>query len=359
MTIFRSIALIMTALIPMTLAAQGKLQFETPEWDFGTILETDGRVSHTFTGRNVGNAPIVILDVATTCGCTVPAFSKQPILPGQETSIMVTYDPANRPGIFNKELWVYSSERKRIATLRIRGDVTPRVKSVEELYPIDAGNGLGLTSTLCAFAYLYPGQAKQSAIGCANLSQHTIRLELRSEAESGLLRLKYPRQLEPGQRAQIDISYLIPADKPRYGTLRDVMEVVVNGRSNGTTLVFHAIGVDTPPAGANSRTAKAEFSENFLKFGPIRRSGGVQRRTLTLSNAGSAELIVRAVECDAPVWVSLTPGRKIAPGGSADFEVTVDPAGLDYGVLSKHMTIVTNDPSRPMRRLRVTAIVED
>lgn len=359
MTFIRFIALIMMVLIPASAAAQGKLLFENPEWDFGTILETDGRVSHTFIARNVGNDPIVILDVVTSCGCTVPEFSKQPLLPGREMAITVTYDPANRPGVFNKELWVYSSERKRIATLRIRGDVTPRVKSAEELYPVDAGNGLRLTSTLCAFAYLYPGQMEQSAIGCANLSQHPIRIELRPEAESGLLRLKYPRQLEPGQRAQIDISYLIPSSKPRYGTLRDVMEVVVNGRSNGTTLVLHAIGVDTPPAGSNAPKAKAQFSENFLKFGSIRRSGGVQRRTLSLSNTGNAELIVRAVECDGPVRVSLAPGRTIPPGSSADFEVSVDPATLDYGVLSKHLTVITNDPSRPMRRLRITAIVEE
>ena len=114
---------------------RAQLAFEPSEWDFGTIRETDGPVSHTFTGKNGSDRPLVILDVVTTCGCTVPEFSKQPILPGAETRITVTYDPANRPGAFDRELWVYSSDRKRIATLTIRGQVTPARRASRSSIP--------------------------------------------------------------------------------------------------------------------------------------------------------------------------------------------------------------------------------
>ena len=153
------ITLIILMLCGLTARGQQVLSFENPTRDFGTIREADGPVSHTFTGVNRSDKPLVILDVVTSCGCTVPRFSKQPILPGGKTEITVTYDPANRPGIFNKDLTVYSSERKKIATLTVQGSVTPRPKSLEELYPIDAGGGLRLTTTLNAFAYLYPGQS--------------------------------------------------------------------------------------------------------------------------------------------------------------------------------------------------------
>ena len=56
-------------------------------------------------------SPLVILDVVTSCGCTVARFldaNRSP--PGDKTQITVTYDPANRPGTFTKELWVYSSD---------------------------------------------------------------------------------------------------------------------------------------------------------------------------------------------------------------------------------------------------------
>ena len=92
------IILILLTLYGLQSPAQGSLTFDTPRWDFGTIQELDGPVSHTFTGENRGDKPLVILDVVTSCGCTVPRFSKRPILPGEKTEITVTYDPRKPPG---------------------------------------------------------------------------------------------------------------------------------------------------------------------------------------------------------------------------------------------------------------------
>lgn len=228
MTARRHILLTLLALCAFATAAQAQLVFTPDTWDFGTIRETDGRVSHTFTGENRGNTPVVILDVVTTCGCTVPQFTKRPIRPGEKTTVKVTFDPANRPGAFTKELGVYSSERKKVATLTIRGNVTPRMKSTEELYPVDAGGGLRLSTTLNAFSYIRPGQQVQSAIGYANTSGKTIRLELHPLESSGLLTVTAPREIAPGEQGSINIAYLIPEADPRYGTLRDALEVRVD-----------------------------------------------------------------------------------------------------------------------------------
>lgn len=352
------ISLILTLLGCTGGFAQGKLVFESPTWDFGTIREVDGRVSHTFTGENRGDRPLVILDVVTSCGCTAPTFSRRPILPGQKTRITVTYDPTNRPGLFDKDLTVYSSERQKIATLAIRGKVTPRPKSIEELYPVDAGGGVRLTTTLNAFAYIRAGQSVQGSFGCVNTSSRTVRLELRPEYESGLLRLGAPKELAPGQRASIDVAYLNPAAQPRYGTIRDALELFVDGRTNGTVLVTHGIGVDAD-AGSDEKTApRCEFSENILKFGSLKRTEPLQRLVFRLSNTGTADLIVRAVEGEGQVATTLRPGIRVAPGQSLRVEVMLDPGSLDYGVMSEHLIVVTNDPVRPMRRIRVTAIIE-
>lgn len=355
----RVISLIILTLCALTASAQKQLTFQPDTWDFGTIRETDGRVSHTFTGVNRGDTPLVILDVVTTCGCTVPAFSKQPILPGRKTQITVTYDPANRPGSFTKELWVYSSEKRKIATLTVQGDVVPRQKSVEELYPVDAGGGLRLASTLNAFTYIYPGRQEQASIGYANTSKHPIRLELRPEIASGLLRTDYPKHIAPGERGEINFSYLIPADKPRYGTVRDVLEVLTDGQGNGTRLVTHGIGVDPQPANAGQKAPKAEFSENILKFGTVEHAGPSREMHFTLSNTGGAELILRAVEGQGHVTTTLAPGQRIAPGASLRCSIRLDPRMQDYGIMTEHLMVVTNDPVRPMRRIRVTAIIEE
>lgn len=338
--------------------AQAQLRFEPAVWDFGTIREADGRVSHTFTGVNRGDKPLVILDVVTSCGCTVPQFTRKPVLPGGKTAITVTFDPANRPGSFTKELGVYSSDREKIATLTIRGNVAPRERSVEELYPTDAGGGLRLNTMLSAFTYIYQGRRVQGSVGYANTSERPLTLELRPQTVSGALETDYPRRIAPGERGEIDLAYFIPADRPRYGTLSDTFEVAVDGRSNGTLLMAHGIAVDNP-AGSGKKRPAAQLSENILKFGAVKRRGPVVRQRFTLSNTGSGELIVRAVESDGRIATSLRAGKRIAPGGSETFEATFDPAQQDYGVMTDRLMIVTNDPARPMRRLRVTAIVED
>ena len=89
--------------------AQSGLVFDRPAWDFGTIRETDGPVTHRFVCRNEGEHPEVILQVTTTCGCTTPRYTRKPILPGEEAEITVTYDPANRPGNFSRKLAVFTA----------------------------------------------------------------------------------------------------------------------------------------------------------------------------------------------------------------------------------------------------------
>lgn len=341
--------------------AQNRLAFEPAVWDFGAIEEADGPVDHTFTGRNVSDRPLVILDATSSCGCTVPSFSRKPVLPGAETQIVVRFDPTNRPGSFEKDLWIYDSDRKRIATISIRGSVVPRKKSIEELYPVDAGNGLRLTSTLCAFTYIYPGVNMQSAIGCINTSDRPIDLDLRPDPEirSGLLQTGFPKRLEAGARGEINLAYLVSADKPRYGTLRDALELFVNGKSRGTTIVAHGIVADNPADMPESRAPRSEVSANVLKFGTVKHGAPIQTLRFTLTNTGRGALVVRAVECGKALAVSLEAGTEIPAGGSREIEVLLDPREAAYGAQSSFLLLITNDPMRPMRRIRTTAVIED
>lgn len=351
--------LLIFMLYTLTATAQGKLLFAPSEWNFGTIREADGRVTHIFSGQNTGNKPVVILDVTTTCGCTAPEFSKQPILPGAKAQIKVTFDPANRPGTFAKDLVVYSVERQKIATLTVRGSVVARKKTPEELYPVHVGGGLRLTENMCAFTYVYQGRQVQSSIGFLNTSNRTVTLTLRPETSTGLLTLGYPRTIAPGQRGELNFSYLIPAEKPRYGTLNDTFAIQVDGKTSETALLVHGIGVDSPASVTLSRAPKAEIEKNIVKFGAVKHSASLRKEPLMILNQGTAALIVRAVEISGNFSTSLREGARIPAGGSATYEINLDPSQQDYGTLTGQMMIVTNDPSRPMRRVRLTAVIEN
>jgi hypothetical protein len=91
--------------------------------DFGTIKESDGKVSHTFVVKNEGTKPLTITRVVPSCGCTSSGFTEAPIAPGKTGEIHVTYDPQGHPGPFTKTVSVYSNGKAGSQVLIIRGNV--------------------------------------------------------------------------------------------------------------------------------------------------------------------------------------------------------------------------------------------
>lgn len=100
-------------------------EISSPEtdFDFGVIKEANGKVSHVFTIKNTGTAPLVIAKVQPSCGCANPEYSKEPVAPGKDTKIKITFDPAGRPGPFTKTIAIYSNGRDGAFILRIKGKV--------------------------------------------------------------------------------------------------------------------------------------------------------------------------------------------------------------------------------------------
>ena len=92
-------------------------------YDFGDIKEADGAASHTFTLLNNGELPLVISRVVTSCGCTQPEWTKEPIAPGKTGEVRVAYDTAGRPGPFTRTISVYSNGKTGNYVLTIKGDV--------------------------------------------------------------------------------------------------------------------------------------------------------------------------------------------------------------------------------------------
>lgn len=93
------------------------------EHDFGTIKEANGKVTHTFVVKNTGTTPLVITRIVPACGCTTPEYSSEPIAPGKERKIVVTFDPLGLPGAFVKSIAVFSNGKDGALILRIKGKV--------------------------------------------------------------------------------------------------------------------------------------------------------------------------------------------------------------------------------------------
>ncbi len=102
----------------------GTLSFAKTVHNFGTI-DKDKKVSFRFEFENLGNEPVLIQDVSTTCGCTASEWSKAPVEKGQKGFITVIFNPKNRAGTFNKSIFVKSTAPapNDVILLKIKGEI--------------------------------------------------------------------------------------------------------------------------------------------------------------------------------------------------------------------------------------------
>lgn len=124
----KRIIFILTAILLSVVAVsaqkkQAVISAQETSFDFGSIKEADGNVSHTFKIDNTGDGPLVITRVIASCGCTTPEWTKEPIAPGKSGDVKITYNPANRPGAFVKTISIYSNGKKGSFILTIKGKV--------------------------------------------------------------------------------------------------------------------------------------------------------------------------------------------------------------------------------------------
>jgi hypothetical protein len=107
------------------------MQFAKVEHDFGTINEGQS-VEYTFQVKNTGAAPLVIQEAKPSCGCTVPAWTKEPIPPGGNGFVKAKFDSSGKSGIQNKTITVTANTWPKQTVLRFKAMVTPKATTGAE-----------------------------------------------------------------------------------------------------------------------------------------------------------------------------------------------------------------------------------
>ena len=101
---------------------RAEIYFEKTVHDFGAIAH-QGNGTYEFEFVNKGNAPLVLSNASSSCGCTVPNYPKTPIAPGEKGKVTVRYD-TNRIGGFSKTVTVTSNAKSAPSVvLYIKGEV--------------------------------------------------------------------------------------------------------------------------------------------------------------------------------------------------------------------------------------------
>lgn len=101
---------------------QAQIKFDKVDYDFGNFSESNPEQKCVFTFTNIGNAPLIINQAVASCGCTIPSYTKAPILPGKKGQIEVTYNGKGKfPGHFKKTITVRTNGIPEMTRLYIEG----------------------------------------------------------------------------------------------------------------------------------------------------------------------------------------------------------------------------------------------
>jgi len=85
-----------------------KIVFDAESYDFGTLTEGE-KTTHTFLFKNEGNRDLYLLQSNASCGCTVPKYSKEAIVPGEKGELKVTFDSSGKKGKQNRKISIISN----------------------------------------------------------------------------------------------------------------------------------------------------------------------------------------------------------------------------------------------------------
>lgn len=97
-------------------------QFEEETHDFGKITQGE-KVTYNFKFKNSGSGDLLISNATASCGCTVPEYPKNPVPPGGEGIITVTFDSGGKEGKVSKTVTISSNTMPNVKVLTINAEI--------------------------------------------------------------------------------------------------------------------------------------------------------------------------------------------------------------------------------------------
>jgi len=336
-----------------------KIQISPTEYNFGVFKEESGRQTFDFIVTNTGGNPLIIQNVVASCGCTTPEWTKSPISPGGKGKVTAIYDPANRPGAFNKTLTVYTNATPPTTVLTIKGEVTPREKTVDELFTFPVGP-VRLESNQLAFTNVKKTEKKTQRISIVNTSKASVKVEF--EGLPLHLTLKStPENLASGQKGIIEGTY-DGVKNQGWGNVSDMVKIKINGVVQENVFLY----VSANLVEDFSKLTSTELSNApvFKLFSTTFNIGEMPAATskeveFKFTNEGKSDLILRNIRatCGCTAIQQGNQGTAIKPGESSSIKATFNSGGYK-GKVTKTIYVYSNDPKNSDVVLMLTADVE-
>ena len=363
----------------------GRVELDRTVHDFGDIQTSQGPVSCTYTVRNISKAPVTILNVISSCGCTDVQWTKESIPAGGKGTISATFKNEDGPFPFDKTLTAYFSDVKQPVVLHLRGIAHEKEPPVGELYPLHFG-ALGMRSAEIKAGNVLQGQQKSGEVKIANVGKAPVRIGFK-DVDKGLSLSVSPETIPAGGTATL--TYTITTDRTHWGKSWYYATPTVDGKPYRAVEVvqtekrpergvealvadpnpeigagkerigvwtiikedFSALTKEQRAAGPNPMFASSTFS-----FGAV-KAGTKVEAVFDASNIGKGELVIYKVDSDSR-RITVTQVPKIKAGGKGTLKATLDTKGMASGEALFILSLTTNSPLRPIVNLYITGFIK-
>jgi len=114
---------ILLSVVSLSSFSQAKMEITEAKKNFGFVKRGE-IIRNEFEISNTGNSPLIITDIEISCSCTTAEFSKQPILPGQKSKIIIIFNTTTVYGRQDRIVYVNSNDPKGPYKLRYKGNVS-------------------------------------------------------------------------------------------------------------------------------------------------------------------------------------------------------------------------------------------
>lgn len=336
-------------------AGNGIIEFNKLVHDFGDISLNSGKHTYTFTFKNTGKQPLVVQTVISSCGCTTPVWTRNPVKPGDSGKIEVTFLNDQGPYPFDKSLTVYVSGLNRPIILRIKGVVHEKPKSLNQLFPKKIGE-LSFRTSLLDLGQIAQGDSKSDVIAVANASSNSLKIEF-TDLTPGLTITASPQIISPGKKGELKVTLNTKAQK-NWGTVKYRANLVLNGKKISSDIIEVQVRI----LDNFSNLTKEDIDQaplpmannSAVNFGTV-KAGTEISETFELKNLGRRVLQLYKYDSNHE-GVTVSHPASVNPGAAAKIEIEANTKGVSGDVIYQ-ITFVTNSPSRPVFNLLLSGSV--
>ena len=334
------------------------LIFREKTFDFGQINEGGGNVDHEFIFTNNSGRSVKILSVQASCGCTTPGWSLAPVPQGKTGFVKASFDPEGRPGYFNKTLTVTTDWDANPIILQIIGQVLTGTETDGGDLTVTYGNLYFKTRSFNLGKVFINKETLQKQFVVMN--KGTVPIKFLEVKHPSYIRVEVPVVLGPKEKGMIKVSY-DGRKKNQFGFASDNIQIITNdpGRELMSISVFAMLEEYYPiPSGESAiRVPILLFRDATIDLGHFRRGATIDRAVMIM-NAGKEDLQIKALQGNCTCISAEVGSKLIRPGDSTQLRISFTPQNRG-GTQHKAITLYSNDPRNPVKRMNVTAYIEE